>query len=284
MLVTGAGQVGRAIATTLAAHGAAPLVVVDIAGQVGEELAADLQAAGTEAVSVTADITDATGITVLNEAVRRLQSPIQILVNNAGLPPGSLSGSFGLRPFVETEPEEWEAFIQLNLYGVLRVTRALLPSMIDSGWGRVITIVSDAGRTGDPNVAAYAAAKAGAAGFMRSLASEVGKYHLTANSISLGTLWRPENDSMPSPEYLQRLARHYPAGRPGYPQDVANLVLYLASDAAEWITGRSTRSTAGTPTPFDRRGGTATGCTYRNRLESEHRSNSGRRRWPARRQ
>jgi 2-hydroxycyclohexanecarboxyl-CoA dehydrogenase len=237
-LVTGAGQVGRAIATTLAAHGAAPVVVVDIAGEVGEELAADLQAAGTEAESVTADITDAGGITVLNEAVRRLQSPIQILVNNAGLPPGSLSGSFGLKPFAETEPEEWEALIQLNLYGVLRVTRALLPAMIDSGWGRVITIVSDAGRTGDPNVAAYAAAKAGAAGFMRSLASEVGKHHLTANSISLGTLWRPENDSMPSPEYLQRLARHYPAGRPGYPQDVANLVLYLASDAAEWITGQ----------------------------------------------
>jgi 2-hydroxycyclohexanecarboxyl-CoA dehydrogenase len=238
-LVTGAGQVGRVIATTLAAHGAAPIVVVDIAGPVGEELVADLRAAGTEAVSVTADITDPAGIAVLDEAVRRLRQPMQILVNNAGLPPGSLGdSSFGRKSFVETEPAEWEPVIQLNLYGVLRVTRALLPSMIDSGWGRVITIVSDAGRTGDPNVAAYAAAKAGAAGFMRSLASEVGKYHVTANSISLGTLWRPEDDSAPSPEFLQRMARRYPAGRPGYPQDVANLVLYLASNAAEWITGQ----------------------------------------------
>jgi NAD(P)-dependent dehydrogenase (short-subunit alcohol dehydrogenase family) len=240
-LVTGAGQVGRVIATTLAAHGAAPIVVVDIAGPVGEELAADLEEAGTEAVSVTADITHPGGIAVLSEAVGRLPRPIQILVNNAGLPPGFMGGSsssFGRTPFAETDPEEWEPLIQLNLYGVLRVTRALLPSMIESGWGRVITIVSDAGRTGDPNVAVYAAAKAGAAGFMRSLASEIGKYHLTANSISLGTLWRPEDDSAPSPEYLQRLARHYPAGRPGYPQDVANLVLYLASNAAEWITGQ----------------------------------------------
>jgi NAD(P)-dependent dehydrogenase (short-subunit alcohol dehydrogenase family) len=238
-LVTGAGQVGRAIATTLATHGAAPIVVVDIAGPVGEELAADLRAAGTDATSVTADITDPGGIAILSEAVRRLQQPIQILVNNAGLPSGFMGGStFNLRPFAETEPEDWEPVIQLNLFGVLRVTRAMLPSMIDSRWGRVITIVSDAGRTGDPNVATYAAAKAGAAGFMRSLASEVGKYHLTANSISLGTLWRPENDAAPSPEYLQRLARRYPAGRPGYPQDVANLVLYLASDAAEWITGQ----------------------------------------------
>jgi NAD(P)-dependent dehydrogenase (short-subunit alcohol dehydrogenase family) len=170
--------------------------------------------------------------------VGRLRQPMQILVNNAGLPAGFMGGSFNLRPFAETEPEEWEPVIQLNLYGVLRVTRAVLPAMIDSGWGRVITIVSDAGRTGDPNVAAYAAAKAGAAGFMRSLASEVGKYHLTANCISLGTLWRPEDESAPSPEFLQRLGRHYPAGRPGYPQDVANLVLYLASNAAEWITGQ----------------------------------------------
>jgi len=238
-LVTGAGQVGRVIATTLAAHGASPVVVVDIAGPVGEELAADLRAAGTEAMCVTADITDPDGIAILSEAVGRLRQPIQILVNNAGLPPGFMGGSASrLRPFAETEPDEWEPMIQLNLYGVLRVTRALLPSMIESEWGRVITIVSDAGRTGDPNVAIYAAAKAGAAGFMRSLASEIGKYHLTANSISLGTLWRPEDDSAPSPEYLQRMARHYPAGRPGYPQDVANLVLYLASDAAEWITGQ----------------------------------------------
>ncbi len=238
-LVTGAGQVGRAIASTLAAHGAQPIVVTDIIGPVAEELAADLQAAGTDAVPVTADITDPDGVAVLSEATRRLPQPVQILVNNAGLPPGFFGGTAARhRPFAETEPEEWEPVIQLNLYGVLRVTRALLPSMIESGWGRVITIVSDAGRTGDPYVAAYAAAKAGAAGFMRSLATEVGRYHLTANSISLGTLWRPQEDSEPSPEYLQRLARRYPAGRPGYPQDVANLVLYLASNAAEWITGQ----------------------------------------------
>lgn len=238
-LVTGAGQIGRAIATTLAAHGADPIVVTDIVGPVAEALAADLRATGTEAVSVTADITDPAGIGVLAEATRRLQQPVQILVNNAGLPPGFFAGaSSSLRPFAETEPDDWEPVIQLNLYGVLRVTRALLPSMMESGWGRVVTIVSDAGRTGDPNVAAYAAAKAGAAGFMRSLATEVGRYHITANSISLGTLWRPEQDSEPSPEYLQRLARRYPAGRPGYPQDVANLVLYLASNAAEWITGQ----------------------------------------------
>jgi 2-hydroxycyclohexanecarboxyl-CoA dehydrogenase len=238
-LVTGAGQVGRVIATTLAAHGAGPLFVTDIFAPVAEALAADLQAAGTEAVAVTADITDPAGIAVLAEATSRLEQPVQILVNNAGLPPGFFAASASrLGPFVQTEPEDWEPLIQLNLYGVLRVTRSLLPSMIESGWGRVITIVSDAGRTGDPNVAVYAAAKAGAAGFMRSLATEVGRFHVTANSISLGTLWRPEDDAEPTPEYLQRISRRYPAGRPGYPQDVANLVLYLASNAAEWITGQ----------------------------------------------
>jgi 2-hydroxycyclohexanecarboxyl-CoA dehydrogenase len=237
-LVTGAGQVGRVIATTLAAHGAEPVVVTDIFAPIAEAVAADLRGAGTEAVAVTADITDPAGIAALAEVTSRLGQPVQILVNNAGLPPGYFAASSRLGPFVETEPEDWEPLIQLNLYGVLRVTRALLPSMIDSGWGRVITIVSDAGRTGDPNVAVYAAAKAGAAGFMRSLATEVGRFQVTANSISLGTLWRPEDEATPTPEYLQRLARRYPAGRPGYPQDVANLVLYLASNAAEWITGQ----------------------------------------------
>jgi 2-hydroxycyclohexanecarboxyl-CoA dehydrogenase len=238
-LVTGAGQVGRVIATTLAAHGAEPVVVMDIFQPIAEALASDLRSGGTEAVAVTGDITDPAGIAVLADATSSLRRPVQILVNNAGLPPGYFARSSSrLGPFVETEPEDWEPLIQLNLYGVLRVTRALLPSMIDAGWGRVITIVSDAGRTGDPNVAVYAAAKAGAAGFMRSLATEVGKFHVTANSISLGTLWRPEDDAEPTPEYLQRLARRYPAGRPGYPQDVANLVLYLASNAAEWITGQ----------------------------------------------
>jgi 3-oxoacyl-[acyl-carrier protein] reductase len=238
-LVTGAGQVGRAIATTLAGNGAGPLVVTDIDHGVVEALAADLRAGGTEAVAVTADITRPEGVATLGRAARDLAQPVQVLVNNAGLPPGFFDqGSSAFRPFAETEPEDWEPLLQLNLYGVLRVTRELLPPMIESGWGRVVTIVSDAGRTGDPYMAAYAAAKAGAAGFMRSLASEVGRHHVTANSISLGSLWRPRDDSEPDAETLRKFARRYPVGRPGYPSDVANLVAFLASDAAEWITGQ----------------------------------------------
>jgi 3-oxoacyl-[acyl-carrier protein] reductase len=238
-LVTGAGQVGRTIATTLATRGAGPIVVTDIDGAVVESLAADLRDAGTDAIAVTADITDPTGVRALGEAARGLDRPVQVLVNNAGLPPGLLTGGRDtFRPFAETEPGEWEPFLQLNLYGVLRVTREVIGPMIESGWGRVITIVSDAGRTGDPFMAAYAAAKAGAAGFVRSLATEVGRHGVTANSISLGTLWRPLDDREPDAEYLRKMARRYPVGRPGYPQDVANLVAFLASDAAEWITGQ----------------------------------------------
>jgi NAD(P)-dependent dehydrogenase (short-subunit alcohol dehydrogenase family) len=237
-LVTGAGQVGRTIATTLAAHGAGPLIATDIDEAVAASLAADLRSAGTDAEAVTADITDPAGVAALGVVARGLARPVQILVNNAGLPPGLLTGSGVFRPFAETTPDDWEPFLQLNLYGVLRVTRELIPTMIESGWGRVVTIVSDAGRTGDPYVAAYAAAKAGAAGFMRSLATEVGPHHVTANSISLGTLWRPRDDSMPDEEALRKIARRYPVGRPGYPSDVANLVVFLASDAAEWITGQ----------------------------------------------
>jgi 3-oxoacyl-[acyl-carrier protein] reductase len=161
---------------------------------------------------------------------------VQILVNNAGMPPGFFDGGQAIKPFLDTSPDEWEPVIRLNLYGVMYVSHAFVPGMVDAGWGRVITIVSDAGRTGDAMMAPYAASKAGAAGFMRSLATEVGKHGVTANCISLGTLWR--NETAPTEEQLRKISRTYPVGRPGYPHDVAALIQFLASDASGWITGQ----------------------------------------------
>ena len=116
------------------------------------------------------------------------------------------------------------------------VTHAFIGPMLASGWGRVVTLISDTGRTGDPRMAAYSAAKAGAAGFMRSLATEVGRSGVTANCVALGTLWRSPDP--PSDEQLRKFFRRYPMGGPGYPRDVAAIVSFLASDAARWITGQ----------------------------------------------
>ena len=235
-LVTGAGLVGREIAATLAAHGAGTVVVCDLAQGNAEEAADAVRDAGADALPIVTDLTDRASVGRLADAARATASPVQIIVNNAGMPPGSFEDSSWVKTFADSTPEEWEPLIRLNLYGVLYVTHAFLGPMLEAGWGRVVTLISDAGRTGDPHLAAYAAAKAGAAGFMRSLATEVGGRGVTANCVALGTLWR--SPSPPSPEQLQKMARRYPLGGPGYPRDVAAIVLFLASDAARWITGQ----------------------------------------------
>lgn len=235
-LVTGAGAVGREIATTLATHGAGTVVIADLSREQAEAAADAVRDAGAAAVPVVADLTDRASVGRLAAAAAGLGAPVQILVNNAGMPPGSFEDTSWVKAFADSTPEDWEPLIRLNLYGVLYVTHAVIGPMVATGWGRVVTIISDAGRTGDPQMAAYAAAKAGAAGFMRSLATEVGPSGVTANCISLGTLWR--SPEPPTAEQLQRHFRRYPLRGPGYPRDVAAVVTFLASDAARWITGQ----------------------------------------------
>jgi len=119
---------------------------------------------------------------------------------------------------------------------VMYCTRAVLPAMIEQGWGRVLTVVSDSGRTGDPKLAAYSAAKAGAAGFGRSLAKEVGRHGITVNSVALGTI------AMSQPieeERLAKLLRNYAIRRRGEPEDAAGMIAFLSSDLASWITGQT---------------------------------------------
>ena len=146
-----------------------------------------------------------------------------------------------MRPFAETKPEEWKRFIDVNLYGVMHCTRAALPGMIERTDGRIITVVSDAGRTGDAHLAPYAAAKAGAAGFSRSVAREVGRYGITVNCVALGTILPPGIDAAHDgeDEPSRKMLNRYVIRRRGLPEDVAGLVTYLASPAAAWITGQT---------------------------------------------
>jgi NAD(P)-dependent dehydrogenase (short-subunit alcohol dehydrogenase family) len=230
-LVTGAGRgIGAGIARDLAAAGAA-VVVNDVSPERAEESAAALRAEGTDAVAAAFDVADW-------DAVRRAfdaLTPVDILVNNAG---NAGSDSWpGLRPVAETDPVEWEPFLRVNLYGVMHCTRAALPAMIDAGWGRVVTVISDSARTGEPLMAAYAAAKAGAAGFCRSVAREVARHGITVNCVALGTMRRDEN--APLNEVQEKAMRRYPSARAGLPGDVSGLVALLASDAAAWTTGQT---------------------------------------------
>ncbi|MFQ5699970.1 MAG: SDR family NAD(P)-dependent oxidoreductase, partial [Myxococcota bacterium] len=126
------------------------------------------------------------------------------------------------------------------LYGVLNCTSAVIPGMIERNAGRLITIISDAGRVGEPGLEIYSAAKAGAAGFTRAVAKALGRYQITANCVAIGTTRTPTVAGMTeNPELAKRVLRHYTIRRFGEPDDVANRVLFLASDASGWITGQT---------------------------------------------
>ncbi|NOR00842.1 SDR family oxidoreductase [Mycolicibacterium fortuitum] len=237
VLITGAGQgVGRGLAEAFAAAGAAVLVN-DLRAARAEAVADELRAAGGDALAVPFDVTDHAAVA---EAVEQA-GPVDVLVNNAGN--AGAEGFASRMPFADTTAADWEPFLQVNLYGVLHCTRAVLPAMVQRQWGRVVTIVSDAGRTGDPGGAVYAAAKAGAAGLTRSIALENGRYGITANNVALGTMRTPLTEPLwaemaDSPQAKAILSR-YPIRRPGLPEDVAYLAVLLASDHGSWITGQT---------------------------------------------
>jgi 2-hydroxycyclohexanecarboxyl-CoA dehydrogenase len=130
--------------------------------------------------------------------------------------------------------------MRLNLGAVLHVTHAYVGAMVDGGWGRIVTIVSDAGRRGERFQAIYGAAKAGAMGFVRGLASEVGAHGVTANCVSLGTMKTGviQDAFVTHPELEAKLSRPYTVPRLGRPEDPALLVALLCSEAGAWITGQ----------------------------------------------
>jgi 3-oxoacyl-[acyl-carrier protein] reductase len=234
--VTGGGQgVGRAIGLALASAGAT-VVVNDYVPERAEAVAAEIRSEGGAAEALPFDVTDFGAVTDAAGG-----AGIDILVNNAGN--AGVEGYAGMLPFHETDPATWDRFFKINLFGVMYMTHAVLPGMIERQGGRIITIVSDAGRFGDQNLAAYAASKAGAAGFSRSVAREVGRYGITVNCVALGTINTPtanrEGQLELTPEERKKRFGGYIIRRAGEPEDVAGMVTYLASPLTSWITGQT---------------------------------------------
>ena len=215
-LVTGAGQgVGAGIVRALAAQGAS-VVVNDLFVERAEAVAAEV---GGRAVAF--DVTDLEAV----QAGFAEAGPVDILVNNAGIP----ADGFPQVDFKDADPALWRRFVDLNLYGVLNCAHTALPGMCERGWGRVITISSEAGRVGLPiRVALYGAAKAGAIGLTKHVAHEVGRFGVTCNALTLGTMEGAPLDSS-----------RFPIPRLGTGRDVGAMVAFLASDDAEWITGQA---------------------------------------------
>jgi 3-oxoacyl-[acyl-carrier protein] reductase len=236
-LVTGAGQgVGEATATMLARQGAA-VAVNDFFADRGERVDASIAGAGGSAHAVQADVTDHEQVTAMVTAIEHELGPVDILVNNAGNAGPEHNALQPSPPFWEASPESWQPWLAVNLLGVMAVTHAVVGGMVERGYGRIITVISDAGRVGEADLVVYSGAKAGAAGFMRGLGKAVAPHGVTANCVALGGVRTPAIEPLLADEALaKRILRAYPLGRLGEPGDPAALITFLASDAASWIT------------------------------------------------
>lgn len=241
-LVTGAGQgVGRQIALHLGgAKNSGGVVVNDYVLERAESVTEEIKAAGGKAVALQADVSDYAAVKQMAAKARSALGPIGILVNNAGNAGANPSPDLR-KPFWETGPDVWQNYVGVNFFGVVNCTAAVIPHLIErKAAGRIITIISDAGRYGDANLELYAGAKAGAAGFMRSVARTLGRHGVTANCVAIGLTDTPAVQAVVAgdPDRLKATLARYVVRRPGQPQDIANMVLFLASDASSWITGQ----------------------------------------------
>lgn len=238
-LVTGAGQgVGAGIARMLARQGAA-VVVNDFWKERAEATAASLSEEGARAAAIPFDVTDIDAVRDGFAAAEAALGPVEILVNNAGVPP-----EMGVKPFREMSPDDWRPYVDLNLYGVMNCCHAVIDGLCERGWGRIITISSGAGTIGlGLGVSAYAAGKGGGISFMRHLAIESAKLGVTANTIAIGLI-----DNQDRPEVTEHLARTIPVGRLGQPDDIGALCVYLASEEAGWMTGQTIELNGGSVT------------------------------------
>jgi len=250
-IVTGGGSnIGRAIALTLAREGA-NLVIAELDEVQGNKVATEANAlkAGGGAVVVKTDVTDVASVEDMVKKTLEKFGKIDVLINNVGWD--------SLMFFVETTPEFWDKVITINYKSVLNCVKAVLPHMIEQKSGSIVSMGSDAGRMGDPREAVYGGTKGAIISFTKAVARENGRFGVRLNVVCPGatipdraedigeqSMWKLGFDFF-TPDLKEKWAKSYALRRLGTPQDVANAVVFLASDAANFITGQTLSASGG---------------------------------------
>ena len=232
-LVTGAANgIGRASALALARAGA-DLALLDMEREPLAALADEVRALGRQALDLPVDCTDPTAMTIAVASAQDRLGPVDVLFNNVGQSAREKAG-----PFVESAEETWRFVIEISLLTTLRTTRLVAPGMAARGRGRIVNMSTESAFYGDAGLADYAAAKMGVIGFTRSLARELAPKGVAVNAVAPGAIRTRAHDRLPR-EVIDRIRSTVPLGFVAEPDDVANVVTFLASPASRYVTGQT---------------------------------------------
>lgn len=231
----GARGIGRAIALTLAREGA-QVAVADILKSEANKVSAEIESHGVKGLAVGVDLTKRAEVTRAVEQTIAQFGQLDIVVNNAGWDK--------MEMFLDSEEETWDKIISINFKSILYVCKAALPHMVQRNTGRVISIASDAGRVGSMGESVYAGTKGAIIAFSKTLAREMARNKITVNVVCPGLTETPllqgiRDQSPKTAKVIEAITRAIPLGRVGTPEDIAEAVTFLASPAAEFITGQT---------------------------------------------
>jgi NAD(P)-dependent dehydrogenase (short-subunit alcohol dehydrogenase family) len=233
-IITGAGQgIGRAFAKAFAAQGAIA-VIAERNRERGEAVAAEIAVAGGRSRAITTDVADPDSVAAMAKAVDSEFGRIDILINNA-----AIFSTLEMRPFDQIPLEEWEAVLKVNVTGAFLCTRAVVGAMRLARFGRIINMASGAVTLGRPNYLHYITSKAALDGMTRSLARELGPHGITVNAILPGATFTEIERKTVTPEQKERIIALQCIPRPEGPDDLVGTALFLASDAAAFLTGQA---------------------------------------------
>lgn len=229
----GASGIGLAIAERLAADGVA-VALADRSGDAAAEAAERITGAGGTAIAITVDVSDRAQIDAGVAEVADRLDPATVLVNSAGVD--------GFKSFLKIDRDTWDRIVAVNLTGTFECCQAVVPAMIEAGWGRIVNIASSSAQGGQPLMAHYVATKAGVIGLTKSLALELGPKGITANAISPGFVDSPMLRASEAKgrlgDTIEYHASRTPVRRVGRPEDIAAMCAFLVRDEAGYVTGQ----------------------------------------------